>query len=62
LGSQSDEKRPNGLVAGMLERAREYNTDAKKPLYVDRLRIFGSYLDPKIDPLGDVDLRIPCGA
>ena len=39
------------LIAGMLDRARDYNTDANKPLYVERLRIFGSYLDPRRDPL-----------
>lgn len=49
------------LVAGLLERAREYNADANKPLYVERLRIFGSYLDPQIDPLGDVDVELSFG-
>jgi hypothetical protein len=33
------------LVAGLLERARKYNADSDKPLYIERLRIFGSYLD-----------------
>jgi predicted nucleotidyltransferase len=47
----------DGLVAGMLGRAREY----KKPLYIERLRIFGSYLDPRIDPLGDVDVELSFG-
>jgi predicted nucleotidyltransferase len=41
----------------MLGRAREY----KKPLYIERLRIFGSYLDPRIDPLGDVDVELSFG-
>lgn len=49
------------LVAGMLERAREYNADPDKPLYVERLRIFGSYLDPQVDPLGDVDVELSFG-
>ncbi|WP_426977337.1 hypothetical protein ACQCSU_21135 [Pseudarthrobacter sp. O4] len=51
------------LVAGMVERAREYNADAGKPLYVERLRLFGSCLIPAIDPPGDLELtfglRIP---
>lgn len=42
----------------MLERAREYNADANKPLCVERLRIFGSYVDPQIDPLRDVDVDV----
>ncbi|EMY33000.1 hypothetical protein D477_017252 [Arthrobacter crystallopoietes BAB-32] len=49
------------LVAGMVERAGEYNSDPNKPLYVERLRIFGSYLDPHIDPLGDVDVELSFG-
>lgn len=49
------------LVAGMLDRAREYNADPARPLYVDRLRIFGSYLNPAIDPLGDVDVELAIG-
>jgi len=61
FGKPIRRKTAERLVAGMLERAREYNTDANKPLYVDRLRIFGSYLDPKIDPLGDVDVELSFG-
>ena len=49
------------LVAGMVERAGEYNSDHDKPLYVERLRIFGSYLDPHMDPLGDVDVELSFG-
>lgn len=49
------------LVAGMLDRAREYNADPARPLYVERLRIFGSYLNPAIDPLGDVDVELSIG-
>jgi hypothetical protein len=45
FGKPIRRKTANQLVAGMLERARDYNTDANKPLYVERLRIFGSYLD-----------------
>ncbi|WP_248761227.1 hypothetical protein [Pseudarthrobacter sp. SSS035] len=32
-----------------------------KPLYVERLRIFGSYLDPQIYALGDVDVELSFG-
>ena len=46
------------LLAGVLERAKSYNADPTKPLAIARLRVFGSYLDPQIDPLGDVDLEL----
>jgi hypothetical protein len=49
------------LIAGMLDRAREYNADPARPLYVERLRIFGSYLNPAIDLLGDVDVELSIG-
>lgn len=49
------------LVAEMLERARDYNSDSTKPYYVQRLRIFGSFLDTTIDPLGDVDVELVIG-
>lgn len=46
------------LVAGLLERAKDYNSDGTKPLFVKRLRLFGSYLDPETDRLGDVDVEV----
>ncbi|EMY34450.1 hypothetical protein D477_009515 [Arthrobacter crystallopoietes BAB-32] len=49
------------LVAGLLERTEKYNADPGKLLYVERLRIFGSYIDRDIDPLGDVDVEIRIG-
>lgn len=49
------------LVTEMLDRARTYNADPAKPYYVQRLRIFGSYLDKTIDPLGDVDVELILG-
>lgn len=61
FGKPITRKTADRLVAGMLERAREYNADASRPLYVERLRIFGSYLDPQIDPLGDVDVELSFG-
>jgi hypothetical protein len=42
-------------------RARKYNADPAKPLYVERLRIFGSYLDPAVDPVNDVDIELSFG-
>lgn len=46
------------LLAGLLERAMAYNEDTSKPLFVRRLRVFGSYLDPEADHLGDVDIEV----
>ena len=45
----------------MLDRARAYNADPAKPLFIDKLRVFGSYINPEIDPLGDVDLELSYG-
>lgn len=49
------------LVAGLLERARAYNADPAKPMFIHALRIFGSYLSPEIDPIGDVDIELTYG-
>lgn len=49
------------LVSGMLERAQEYNADPEKPLFIHRLRAFGSYLDPDVGSVGDVDVELVYG-
>jgi hypothetical protein len=47
------------IVAEAIERAKAVNADPKRYLYrVKRLRVFGSYLDPSVDLLGDVDMAI----
>lgn len=46
------------LLAGVIERASEYNTTEGYLLSVDRLRVFGSYLDPAVDRLGDLDIEV----
>jgi hypothetical protein len=45
----------------VLDRARAYNAYPAKPLFIDKLRVFGSYINPEIDPLGDVDLELSYG-
>ena len=45
-------------LQGVLERVEEYNADFSKLLAVDELYVFGSYLDPSISELGDLDLSI----
>jgi predicted nucleotidyltransferase len=61
FGKPISRKTADRLVAGLLERAHEYNADGCKPLFVERLRIFGSYLRPDVDPLGDVDVELIFG-
>lgn len=58
FGKPITRKTADRLVAGVLERARSYNSDPTKPLAITRLRAFGSYLNPRIDPLGDVDIEL----
>lgn len=49
------------LATELVERARAYNADPSRLMYVERLRIFGSYLDTNVDPLGDLDVEIVIG-
>jgi predicted nucleotidyltransferase len=30
-------------------------------MFIDTLRVFGSYLDPHIDPVGDIDIELAYG-
>jgi predicted nucleotidyltransferase len=46
------------LLAGVIERARAYNADPERLLTVARVAVFGSYLDPAADRLGDLDLAV----
>lgn len=47
------------IVRETIARAEAVNADQERYLYVvTRLRVFGSYLDPAVDPLGDVDMAI----
>ncbi|BCW77922.1 hypothetical protein [Arthrobacter sp. NicSoilB11] len=61
FGKPISRKTADRLVSELLERARAYNADPAKPLFIDTLRVFGSYLNPQIDPLGDVDLELTYG-
>lgn len=46
------------LLRGVIDRAASYNADPDRILAVTRLDVFGSYLDPEKDRLGDLDLGI----
>jgi predicted nucleotidyltransferase len=61
FGKPISRKTANRLVAELLQRARAYNMDPSKPMFVDKLRVFGSYLDPEKDPIGDVDVELTYG-
>ena len=45
------------LLGQVIERARAYNADPARLLTVTEIVVFGSYLDPAVNPLGDLDLR-----
>lgn len=61
FGKPISRKTADRLVPGVLDRARAYNADPAKPLFIDTLKVFGSYLNPGIDPLGDVDMELTYG-
>jgi predicted nucleotidyltransferase len=61
FGKPISRKTADRLVAELLERAQVYNADPGKPMFIDTLRVFGSYLSPEIDPLGDVDIELTYG-
>ncbi|MDP9890601.1 hypothetical protein [Pseudarthrobacter enclensis] len=61
FGKPISRKTADRLVTELLDRARAYNTDSSKPMFIDTLRVFGSYLDPDIDPIGDVDIELAYG-
>ena len=61
FGKPISRKTADRLVSGLLERARTYNADPDKPLFINTLRVFGSYLSPEIDPIGDVDIELTYG-
>lgn len=46
------------LVAGIIERVKHYNQDPIRLLSITKVTVFGSYLDPAVDRLGDVDIAI----
>jgi hypothetical protein len=46
------------LLEGVLERASTYNADPAKPTWVERIAIFGSFLDRDAADFGDLDLQV----
>ena len=45
-------------MAQVIERAAAYNADPSYLLTVKEISVFGSYLDPNMDRLGDLDLAV----
>ncbi len=46
------------LLRQVIERARAYNAEPARLLTITEIIVFGSYLDPAVDPLGDLDLAV----
>jgi predicted nucleotidyltransferase len=46
------------LLNGVLERAAAYNADPGKPLWIERISVFGSFLNPDATDFGDIDLNV----
>lgn len=61
FGKPISRKTADRLVAELLERASNYNADPAKPLFINTLRVFGSYLTREVDPIGDIDLELTYG-
>jgi DNA-binding MarR family transcriptional regulator len=66
LGKPIRRSTADRLLAQTLTRVENFNADPQKFAVVDTVRVFGSYLDPAVDRLGDLDLafevssRHPC--
>ena len=46
------------VLGQVIERARAYNADPARLLTLTEIVVFGSYLDPAVDLLGDLDLAV----
>lgn len=46
------------LLDGVIERAEAYNADPAKPFWIDRISVFGSFLDEAASDFGDLDLHV----
>ena len=46
------------VLAGLLERTKAWNANPDRLVSIDEVIVFGSYLDPTIDRLGDVDIAV----
>ncbi|MGY2747875.1 hypothetical protein [Arthrobacter sp. UYCu723] len=61
FGKPISRRTADRLVSELLERARGYNADPGKPMFINTLKVFGSYLSPDIDPIGDIDVELTYG-
>lgn len=46
------------LLAGVLDRAASYNADPDKPVWIEKVSLFGSLLDQTATDFGDIDLHV----
>lgn len=61
FGKPITRKTADRLLTELIQRARDYNADPGKLMFVRSLTIFGSYLDEAVDPLGDLDVGLTQG-
>jgi predicted nucleotidyltransferase len=54
-------KKAEELLEGVVGRAAQYNALPDKPLYVEEVTVFGSYLIPQVQELGDLDIHVTFG-
>lgn len=50
--------RADTLLAGVLQRVAAYNEDDTKPYVITEIAVFGSYVRPEVEKLGDLDLAV----
>ena len=58
FGKPTNEATATRLLGQVIERARAYNADPARLLTLTEIVVFGSYLDPAVDLLGDLDLAV----
>ncbi len=58
IGKPMRRSKADQLVADLLNRIAEVNADEAFPYTVEDVRVFGSYANPMVDGVGDVDLQI----
>lgn len=46
------------LLSGLVDRVRSWNENPDRLISIDEVVVFGSYLDPTVDRLGDVDIAV----
>ncbi|NTF17428.1 hypothetical protein G6L37_03250 [Agrobacterium rubi] len=56
--ARTSKQKASVVVDQLLSNAQELMSDAKSPVKPDRIWIFGSYIDPEKDDVGDIDIVV----